>query len=332
MKTITFFNNKGGVGKTSLLYHTAWMFAELGHRVMAVDLDPQTNLSQIFLEEERFLEILENDKTIKHALRLIEKKQGDITEAHVEKINEHLLLLSGDLSLSLIEDQLSKEWYECLTGEWYPFALQSAFYRIIRNTAQKYAVDYVFIDVGPNFGAVNRTALLSSDYLVVPSTADLFSLKGLSNIGERVKSWFVEWEKRLTERKEDARTLSLHTQKIHPLGYVIMQHGISSNKPVKAYKKFADRIPLVFRQSFDLPQNQTMHSFDTDPFCLASIKHYNSLMPMAMEARKPIFMLKPADGAIGAHYNAVKNVHEDFERFSKKIIAHIQKLELANRA
>jgi len=105
MKTITFFNNKGGVGKTSLLYHTAQMFAELGKRVLAVDLDPQTNLSQIFLEEERFLEIVEQDKTIKQALRLIEKKQGDITEAHIERINDRLFLLPGDLELSLIEDK-----------------------------------------------------------------------------------------------------------------------------------------------------------------------------------------------------------------------------------
>lgn len=325
MKTITFFNNKGGVGKTSLLYHTAHMFAALGYSVMAVDLDPQTNLSQIFLEEDRFLEIVETNKTIKHALRFIEKKQGDITPAHVEEIHNNLFLLPGDLDLSLIEDNLSKEWYECLTGEWYPFALQSAFYRIIRAAAEKHRIDYVFIDVGPNFGAINRTALLSSDYLIVPSTADLFSLKGLSNIGERVESWFGEWEKRLAQRKADAMELALPMNKIHPLGYVLMQHGVTSNTPVKAYKKFADRIPEVFRRSFYQVQEDAPLSFADDPFCLASVKHYNSLMPMAMEARKPIFMLKPADGAIGAHNNAVRKVHADFENFSLKIIESINR-------
>lgn len=325
MKTITFFNNKGGVGKTSLLYHTAQMFAELGHRVMAVDLDPQSNLSQIFLKEERFLQIMENKQTIKDALVLIEKKQGDIKPAYIESINDHLFLLPGDLDLSLIEDQLSKEWYECLTGDWYPFALQSAFYRMIKKAAQVHDVKYVFIDVGPNFGAVNRTALLSSDYLVVPSTADLFSLKGLSNIGERVDIWFKEWQKRLDQRKQDTiDELDVPLEKIQPLGYVIMQHGVTSNRPVKAYKKFADRIPALFRSSFHLERGkEDLLSFDNDPFCLASIKHYNSLMPMAMEARKPIFMLKPADGAIGAHYNAVTKVYDDFEKFSKTIIQRI---------
>lgn len=53
MKTIAFFNNKGGVGKTTLVYHLAAMIAERGERVLAVDLDPQANLTSMFLPEGR---------------------------------------------------------------------------------------------------------------------------------------------------------------------------------------------------------------------------------------------------------------------------------------
>lgn len=330
MKIITFFNNKGGVGKTSLLYHTAYMFSELGHKVLAVDLDPQSNLSQVFLEEQRFIQIIEENKTIKNALRRIEKKQGDIEEAHIEQINPQLLLIVGDLDLSLNEDKLSKEWYESLAGEWYPFALQSAFYRIIKKVVEKHQIDYVFIDVGPNFGAINRSALISSDYLIVPSTADLFSLKGLANIGDRVESWFQDWEKRLSERKAETYALPLPNTKIKALGYVLMQHGVSSSKPVKAYKKFADRLPKVFRNSFKIKTSEDTLTLDNDPYCLALVKHYNSLMPMAMEARKPIFLLKPSDGAIGAHYNAVRKVSEEFKKMSQKIIESIKNSEKPN--
>ena len=49
MKTVTLFNNKGGVGKTTLAYHLAWMFREIGLNVLAVDLDPQSNLTTAFL-------------------------------------------------------------------------------------------------------------------------------------------------------------------------------------------------------------------------------------------------------------------------------------------
>lgn len=50
---LTFFNNKGGVGKTSLVYHLAWMLAEEGQRILAVDLDAQANLTAAFLDEDR---------------------------------------------------------------------------------------------------------------------------------------------------------------------------------------------------------------------------------------------------------------------------------------
>ena len=58
---ITFFNNKGGVGKTSLVYHLAWMLSDIGHQVLACDLDPQSNLTSMFIGEER-LEVLWPDK------------------------------------------------------------------------------------------------------------------------------------------------------------------------------------------------------------------------------------------------------------------------------
>jgi len=50
MKTLAFFNNKGDVGKTSLVYHLAWMYSGLGLNVIAADLDPQANLTNIFLD------------------------------------------------------------------------------------------------------------------------------------------------------------------------------------------------------------------------------------------------------------------------------------------
>ena len=50
---LTFFNNKGGVGKTSLSYHLAWMLSDIGYQVLACDLDPQANLTSMFINEKR---------------------------------------------------------------------------------------------------------------------------------------------------------------------------------------------------------------------------------------------------------------------------------------
>ncbi len=51
MKSIIFFNNKrGGVGKTTTVYHVAWMLSELGIKTIAIDLDPQSNLTFMFMQ------------------------------------------------------------------------------------------------------------------------------------------------------------------------------------------------------------------------------------------------------------------------------------------
>ena len=118
MKTIVFFNNKGGVGKTTLVYHIAWMMKELGKKVLAADLDPQANLSSMFLDEER-LETLWPEEEQEHQSILpciapILEGIGDIAPAHTESIQDGLYLIPGDLGLSQFEDKLSDSWPRCL--------------------------------------------------------------------------------------------------------------------------------------------------------------------------------------------------------------------------
>lgn len=60
----------------------------------------------------------------------------------------------------------------------------------------------------------------------------------------------------------------------------------------------------------------------TDPYNLALLKHYRSLMPLAMDANKPMFFLRSADGAIGAHQEAVRSCYEDFRQLAQRIAGH----------
>ncbi len=80
-----------------------------------------------------------------------------------------------------------------------------------------------------------------------------------------------------------------------------------------------DRIPGEYRQSVLEESSDVYEGGANDPYCLAALKHYRSLMPLAMEARKPMFRLKPADGAIGAHAQAVQDCYRDFETLAKRI-------------
>jgi hypothetical protein len=76
----------------------------------------------------------------------------------------------------------------------------------------------------------------------------------------------------------------------------------------------------VFNEFVLNENNDANVKVENDMNCLALLKHYHSLIPMAMEVRKPIFLLRPADGAIGAHYQAVLRAYTDFKALTEKIL------------
>lgn len=320
MKTIAFFNNKGGVGKTSLVYHLSWMFSDCGISTLAVDLDPQANLTAMFLNEER-LESLwpdgEHPQTVLGSIQPILRGVGDIAQPHVERITETLGLIAGDLGLSRFEDKLSDSWPRCQLGDESAFRTMTAFHRLIQDGAGSTA-ELVLIDVGPNLGAINRAALIASDYVCIPLAPDLFSLQGLKNLGPTLREWRGYWSDLL---RKSPPGLPMPNGTMQPVGYIVMQHSIVASRPVKVYKRWMDRVPSVYRDAVLNETGSKQQSVEDDPYCVSMLKHYRSLMPMAMEARKPIFYLKSADGAIGAHLEAVKNCYEDFRSLAVKIAA-----------
>ena len=325
MKTIIFFNNKGGVGKTTLVYHFTYMLAEQGHKCLAVDLDPQANLTSIFLAEdelERIYSQEQNRETLLSGIKPLDRGIGDIGRVKVHEVSSNIGLLAGDLDLSLFEDKLSSNWSKCIDGDEAAFRIVSSFYRIIQQEAAQFGAAFCLIDVGPNFGALNRATLIAADYVMMPMAADLFSLQGLRNLGDRLNVWKSEWADRQSRNK--ASDIALPNGLIKPLGYVVMQHGIKESRPVQAYLKWANRIPAVFEEHVLKTAVTVGRSVENDPNCLALLKHYHSLIPMAMETRKPIFLLKPADGAIGAHYQAVQRSYQDFKSLTENILSRIE--------
>lgn len=326
MKSIAFFNNKGGVGKTTLVYHTAWMMAKLGYNVLAADLDPQANLSSMFLDDERLMDLWPETKKHKSILSCVSpilEGTGDIESAHRERISENLHLIPGDLGLSLFEDKLSDSWPRCLDHDAAAFRAITAFYRIIYSAAEAVNAEIVLLDVGPNLGAINRSALIAADYVVMPLASDLYSLQGLKNLGPTLKQWRRGWRQRLTQKPEKLN-IPLPSGEMTPAGYIIMQHVERKNRPVKAYRKWVDRIPATY-QKYILDQVEGPASeVENDPHCIGMVRHYQSMMPMAQEARKPVFSLKPADGAIGSHAQAVTKSYMEFKRITDTILGAIR--------
>ena len=324
MKTIAFFNNKGGVGKTSLVYHLAWMYGEMGLSVVAADLDPQANLTSMFVNDDRLEALWFGEspaETLHGALQPLLDGTGDIAPPHVEAISGNIGLLMGDLALSASEDELTSQWPDCLDRKPRAFRVLSAIWRIIEQAALMREADLVLIDVGPNLGALNRSALITAEHIVIPLAPDLYSLQGLRNLGPTLRRWRSGWAER--RERNPVADLSIPTGEMTPAGYILMQHAVRLDRPVKAYERWMARIPAVYAEAvIDEKPPAPGTPMSEDPHCLAALKHYRSLMPMAQEVRKPMFFLKPADGALGGHVAAVQSCYRDFHRLARTIADH----------
>jgi cellulose biosynthesis protein BcsQ len=308
------------------------MFASLRKRVVILDIDPQANLTAAFFEEERIEEIWESrtpGTTIYQCVRPL-AGVGDIEQPILQNIATDLYLLPGDVGLSGYEDTLSSEWPNSMGDNnlYRPMRILSSFWQVMQMSAAKIQADIILVDIGPNLGAINRSVLIATDYVAIPLGADLFSLQGLKNLGPTLRSWKNLWHKRLDNWNESSEEsffpdFQLPRGQMQPIGYLCQQHGVRLDRPVKAYDKWVKRIPKTYRESVLDEVPTTTIKQEDDPYCLATIKHYRSLIPMAQEHRKPIFKLTSADGAIGSHANAVQDARKDFRKLAGKIAEQI---------
>ncbi|MGF1645580.1 MAG: ParA family protein [Kineosporiaceae bacterium] len=318
--TVAFFNNKGGVGKTTLVFHVAWMLRELGRRVVVVDLDPQANLTSSFLTDAQVEDLWTATarRTVYGALEPLLEGEGGIQPPRTQEIVEGLALVAGDLALSGSEQELSTAWPNAGDGQRRAFRVLSAFSTVAKAAADSYGADITLLDVGPNLGAINRAAMVASTHVVVPLAPDLYSLQGLRNLGPSLMQWRDEWRTRL--ETSPLRHDELPAGEMRPAGYVVLQHGVRLDRVVGAYDRWLQRVPQEYRTAV-LGHTETVGvPVEKDPHCLGLLKHYHSLIPMGQEARKPIFLLRSADGAIGAHQQAVQAAHGHFQELTEHIV------------
>ncbi|MBI5516060.1 MAG: AAA family ATPase [Deltaproteobacteria bacterium] len=326
MISVAFFNNKGGVGKTTLAYHLAWMLRTLGLKVLAADLDPQANLSTMCLDEERVLELTPEagiPRTILGCVQPILDGTGDVAPAYIEAVSEGFGLIVGDLGLTAFEDKLSDAWPRCHDGDESAFRTTTAFARILREAGEREGAQVSLIDVGPNLGAINRAALVAADFVLIPLVPDLFSLRALTNLGPALRRWREDWRRRLDSDRAPRQKLALPTGAMEPVGYVVSQHAVRQDRATRAFDVWMARIPRHYQKTIMMSDVAAETTLDQDHACLASLRHYRSLMAMAMEARKPIFDLKPADGAIGAHVEAVRRARGEFRALAEELARRV---------
>lgn len=250
---------------------------------------------------------------------------GDVTEPELRRAGDRLYLLAGDPALSGFEDLLSTEWPNCLgsTNPGRAFRVVTAFWHVVQRGADQSGASIVLVDVGPGLGAISRSALIATDRIAVPLAADLFSRQGLRNLGPTLRRWRRDWRTRRDNWTDPDFTLPAGN--MQPIGYLIRQHGIRLSRPVEADDRWARQMPAEYSRSV-LDEATPAGALDPrdDEHCIATVKHYRSLVPLARDARKPIFSLTAGDGALGSHAAAARGAFHDFRALAEELLQRTQ--------
>lgn len=333
MESIAFFNNKGGVGKTTLLCNLAgYLSRKCGKKILVIDADPQCNTTSYVLEEDNFYYFYFDAKgfTISSLIPPLEDGEGFVTEYEPIKTEYFGFdIIPGNPTFATSEDFLANEWKD----------VKSSDYRGIRSTlvfsdflSKCTAYDYVFFDMGPSLGAINRAVLLACNYFVTPMSSDVFSLLALGNIGKSISAWIDTFKKGYDGLEiEKAKKISMieHSCEIKFIGYVEQQYITKSveGKPraVRAYDEILKKIPLEIGEKVVKPINGNI--INEINYKIGSIPNYHSLVPMSQTAHKPIFELSSVDGVVGAHYQKVKEFELLMKKITKAMIDNMEKIK-----
>lgn len=338
MKTIAFFNNKGGVGKTTLACNLAsYLNIEKGKRVLLIDADPQCNATQSVLPEEKIEEIYLSDnsdiQTLYDSLKPFEDGDANISltlEPILASTNRFRTdLIPGHPRMSIVEDRLSDAWSDLRRRETRGYRITNWASQLLEKFDERY--DLAIFDVGPSLGALNRSIILSSDYIVTPFGCDIFSLLGIKNISGWIKEWKHHYDNAVDEKlDENSEVFSNYTviadtdSKFRFAGYSVQQYVQRKFKdgprPVKSYDKIMEEIPETVFGSMDflLPDE-----YEAEQLGLGHIPYLYSLIPLAQTARAPIHALNSSDGAVGSQYAQIRSYAELMEEISDRLLKNV---------
>lgn len=335
MKSIVFFNNKGGVGKTTLACNIVGYLGKVQRkRVLLIDADPQCNATQAILSDDEcdriYLGQNNQQKTIYDVLKPLEDGSPEISQRVtpvLSSANSYAVdLLPGHPNLSMMEDRLSKGWSELLSGEISGFRVSNWAEHLLNLYRDDY--DLIVFDVGPSLGALNRTIILASDYVISPFGCDIFSILGINNIASWIKRWDEDYKQSLglADRRERTGQLRgynviLDTSKKFRFGGYSVQQYVSRKfkagpRPVKAYDTIMAEIPQAVAESLNFIISNDM---DQTKLRLGDIPYVYSLVPLSQSSKTPIHDLTSAEGVTGAQYKQVT----EYKRLMGEIVARL---------
>uniref|UniRef100_UPI003BA9E643 ParA family protein n=1 Tax=Stappia sp. TaxID=1870903 RepID=UPI003BA9E643 len=321
--SISFFNNKGGVGKTTLLCNVAaYISQEFGLNVLIVDADPQCNATQYMFEEQKLNYFYEETSsfTIYNIVRPLSLGKGYSRDLSISKSERFCVdVIPGDPRLALTEDLLARDWSAAVGGDERGIRTTLLFSELLKRCSQ---YDVVLFDVGPSLGSINRAVLLASDYFVAPMSIDIFSVKAIENIATWITKWRQQWVTGLSNVADPSEIGDTVAHDLHFLGYVSQQYiakrdSSGTKRAVNAYDKIMSQFENVVSRELAAAAPLVAPVSEIN---LGSIPNLHSLVPMSQSARSPIFALRAADGVRGAHFSKVKDAKDTFRVVADHIL------------
>lgn len=332
-KKVVFFNNKGGVGKSTLAYNTAVQFANKGYKTVLIDLDAQCNLTRLALGEEYYENTIFSaaSKTIYDVLKGVVEGGADIDlTAQFEPAKgapQNLSLLRGDMRLTAYENMLASSYNAAAAGQRNGYFVTSAIDRFLRQKGLSDEVDLFVIDTSPTLGLLNRVILLGSDYFVVPLMPDALSLQGIENLGKIFEDWKINWRNTGKALAGDVETQFVLGGEGLFIGYILNSYNVYGQQPIRDHRKWIEQVPGRVKEFLSEKHCRNGLVASSSAASLHDIQDYGRLPAIAHESGCAIFDIDPAKAEAtqpGSREN-IQKAKVEFDELSTRILAILEK-------
>lgn len=341
MKIISLFNHKGGVSKTTTTFNLGWMLAEHGYKTLIVDTDPQCNLTALVLgytsidDAETFYEANPLCDLYTCIQPVLEGTGRLTTGQPLSTSHENLSLLCGNLKLSEAETQIS---VALATSAALPAMrnIPGCIGAQIRQTATEHGFDYVLVDMSPSVGALNECLLMGSDYFIVPTAPDFFCAQAIKSLTSVLPRWNYE----VSDFRNDSFLYPIPSQPPKFLGFISQKYRPRNGAPAKSFQKWIDVIKDEVQKSL-IPALTPIHmtvSYEEfvahvemdEPYNLANISDFNSLIAQSQKHNTPVFALtKDQIEQGGTILDNMEESRDGFLRTFDKLAADVHNLSSA---
>ena len=303
VKKIVFFNHKGGVSKTTSTFNIGWKLAEMGHRVLLVDADPQCNLTSVFLGE-KFDAYYDDADTCSNNIMAGVHPAFAGTPDPIRTINcpnhsfnRDLYLLPGHMNLSEYDPQLTFAINAPVTLT----AMQNlpgSFNQLIVNIAEKYDIEYALIDLNPGLSTLNQILFVSSDAFIIPANPDIFCVMAIKSLSRILPQW-INW-KNINIHNFTHATYPMPNGTPRFIGEIIQRFNIRKGVAAAIYRPLIDTIkstvkdfliPALSRVSMTFPLERYNDAHISKDFCLAEIKDFATLGQQYQKTGIPVFAI-----------------------------------------